>query len=132
MATAPKTHRPLNSGPPREEYDKRRGSASERGYDAAWHKLREIKVKQNPLCEDCEQDGLTVIVNEVDHIIPISGRDDPLRLDMENLRSMCKTCHTRKTKNDSYIRSLFDSLIGQGIDHEGARDAVVERAKNLR
>ena len=131
MAMAPKTHRPLNSGTPRQEYDRRRGSAQERGYDSTWHDVRAIKVEMNPLCEDCEANGLTVLVDEVDHIIPINGKNDPLRLDMENLRSRCKACHTRKTRLDASIRGLFDGLIKQGYEYDNARDVVVDRAGRM-
>ena len=126
MATAPKTHRPLNSGTARQEYDKRRGSAQERGYDWNWHKLRAWYVESNPLCEDCADNGITVVVDEVDHIIPINGKNDRLLLDAENLRSRCKACHTRKTHSmDDRNRIMFDFLIGFGHDHDDARDAVL-------
>jgi len=130
MATAPKTHRPLTGGTPRQEHDKRRGSAQERGYDSRWHKLRALYVLEHLLCEDCEANGLTVVVDEVDHIIPIDGKYDPLRLDAANLRSRCKACHTKKTHNwDVRIRRMYDDLIGTGIDHDEARDAVTRWAK---
>ena len=129
MATAPKTHRPLHGGTPRQEYDKRRGSAVERGYDSRWHKLRAWYVAGNPLCEDCSDKGLTVEVDEVDHVIPINGPNDPLRLDAENLRSRCKTCHTTKTYNlDRRLRGMYDGLLNSGIGYVAARDAVLNKA----
>ena len=130
MATAPKTHRPLNTGTPRQEHDRMRGSAQERGYDSSWHKVREIKVKQNPLCEDCEYEGLTVPVSEVDHIIPINGLDDPLRLDMLNLRSRCKRCHIKKTRMDTWIRGMYEHLTEvEGKPLDDARDMIVEKVE---
>ena len=129
MATAPKTHKPLKSGTPRQEYDKRRGSAVERGYDWDWHKRRKWYANRHPLCEDCESRGLTVMVDEVDHVIPIDGKHDRLRLDTHNLRSRCKACHTMKTRMDDWIRGAFDELIRDGIEYEIARDATVARAE---
>jgi len=135
MATAPKVHRVFKGSTSRRQCDERRGSAQSRGYDVTWRKLRAIKVKRNPLCEDCEQNGLTVPVAEVDHIIPINGMNDLLRLDMQNLRSRCKACHTRKTRLlDGWIRGMYDDLIGDGIDPDDARDTIIEkvRAKQFR
>lgn len=132
MATAPKTHKPLHSGFVRIEHDKRRGSAVERGYDWTWHKLRESYVKQHPLCEDCEQDGLTVPVDEVDHIIPINGPNDPLLLDPQNLRSRCKACHVKKTRMDGRIRGMFDDLRKQGMQYDDARSIIVEKVERER
>jgi len=132
MATAPKTHRPHTGSTPRQLYDKRRGSAQERGYNHQWHKVRASKVKDNPLCEDCEDAGLTVPVDEVDHVIPITGHGDPLRLDMHNLRSRCKACHTKKTRLDQWIRRMYDDLVGDGIDCDEARDTIIEKVKDER
>lgn len=75
-----------------------RPSASERGYDARWHRLRAAYVAQHPVCEireKCNGDP----VAEVDHIIPIS-RARHLRLDWDNLQSACKACHAWKTAED--------------------------------
>lgn len=127
MATAPKTHRPHNLGTPRQEHDKWRGSAAERGYDNDWHTCRDSYVDLHPLCEDCTDKGLTVVVDEVDHIIPFEGLDDRLRLDEDNLRSRCKACHTRKTRLDGWIRGLYEHLRGEGFDYYTARDAVIDK-----
>ncbi len=128
MATAPKTHRPLGGTTARQQYDKRRGSAVERGYDHRWHECREWYVRRNGLCEDCAVKGLTVIVDEVDHIIPFKGSSDRLRLDHANLRSRCKACHTRKTRQfDVWIRRLWDNLMSNGTDYYTARDMLIEK-----
>ena len=79
-----------------------RASAAARGYDHAWRKLRAWYVTCQPLCEDClEQDHLT-LVDEVDHIIPIHVRPD-LRLDPDNLRSLCRRHHRLKSAQDIQI-----------------------------
>lgn len=76
------------------EYDKQRGSAARRGYGSRWRKLRNMKLSVNPLCEECLQYGLTTAATEVDHIVAKrqGGKDE-----WENLRSLCKPCHSRKT-----------------------------------
>jgi 5-methylcytosine-specific restriction enzyme A len=77
--------------------DRRRGSAWSRGYDTAWQRLRRWHLSQHPLCADCETAGELVEATDVDHIEPFDGRDDPRRLDPSNLRSLCHSCHSRKT-----------------------------------
>ena len=75
----------------------RRGNSHSRGYDYRWTKLRAWWAKEHPLCQDCEDEGLTVLMDEVDHVIPFNGKHDPLRLDATNLRSLCKRHHRLKT-----------------------------------
>ena len=128
MATAPKIHRPLNRGTPRQEHDKWRGSAAERGYDNDWHKCRDSYVLSHPLCEDCTDKGLTAEVDEVDHIIPFKGDGDDLRLDEDNLRSRCKACHTKKGRLDEWLRETYESLRRNGIGYQQARDTIIAAA----
>ena len=64
-----------------------------------WRKCRDKYVKQNPLCEKCKENGKTVEADEVDHIIPVKVRFD-LRFDFENLQSLCKRCHSIKSRKD--------------------------------
>ena len=83
--------------------DRMRGSAASRGYDANWQKLRYLKLATDPLCE-CD-DCLKLpplqrpLANVVDHRIPIEQRPD-LRLAWDNLRSMYKPHHDRRTARD--------------------------------
>ena len=76
-------------------------SRQERGYGAAWDKLRlEILRRDNGLCQCDRCKGGKVflkIATEVDHIIPKSqgGTDDP-----DNLQAINKDCHKRKTQEE--------------------------------
>lgn len=87
------------------KYKDNRESSSERGYDAQWHKVRNIYLRSNPLCEECLKGG---IINKgtkdeplmVHHIIPIKGKDDPNRLLMTNLMTLCVQCHATKHGNN--------------------------------
>ena len=79
--------------------DRFRGSSRDRGYDRDWEKLRALKAKLNPLCEDCEDEGRITPVDEVDHVIPI-GDAPERRLDLTNLRSLCLSHHRQKTARD--------------------------------
>ncbi len=69
-----------------------RGSAADRGYDSAWRKVRRIKLARDPLCERCAADGRTRVADMVHHRVPV--KEDPsLRLVLENLESLCNSCH---------------------------------------
>lgn len=74
-----------------------RPPSSQRGYDGAWRKVRDLKLAQDPLCQDCEEQGITEPANEVHHLLKVTDRPD-LRLDMTNLRSLCGRCHKRRTR----------------------------------
>jgi 5-methylcytosine-specific restriction enzyme A len=78
----------------RQRYDERRGTSSERGYDAAWRRFRHWFMQQpeNVMCADCRQE----FTQEVHHLKKV--RDFPeLRLDPVNCRGLCKACHSART-----------------------------------
>lgn len=65
-----------------------------------WRRLRKRKLQANPLCEDPHWThlllGRPVLACEVDH--KQRRRDFPeLAFRWENLQSLCKRCHSRKT-----------------------------------
>ena len=103
MARAARIHRP--GGQPAEpgktasnwRSDARRGTRQERGYDNLWLKLRAAKLAADPLCEDCLKQGRTQEAHEVHHIEAFEGLWDPLRLDWDNLASLCRPCHRAVT-----------------------------------
>lgn len=71
--------------------DESRESSYARGYGGSWRRLREVVLHRQPFCR-CGAPA-----NEVDHIVPKSrgGRDT-----IENLQSLCKRCHSRKTAGE--------------------------------
>lgn len=73
-----------------------RESARKRGYDRDWERCREAFLTSEPLCADCLERGMVTPANEVHHVAKVKDRPD-LRLDRENLRALCKTCHSRRT-----------------------------------
>ena len=78
--------------------DRHRGSSTERGYGARWQKLRRSILRRDDYaCVPCMRDGLVIVATEVDHIIPKQhgGTNSP-----DNLQSICKTCHGRKTAEE--------------------------------
>ena len=76
--------------------DASRPSAAKRGYGSKWQRTRAAKLAQDPMCEDCAAAGLTTAANEVDHIDGM-GPNGERGHDLDNLRSLCKPCHARKT-----------------------------------
>ncbi|TGE31319.1 HNH endonuclease [Desulfosporosinus sp. Sb-LF] len=78
------------------EYDRRRGSAKQRGYDRHWKRLRKIFLHENPLCHDCLLVERLTPAKEVHHIKKV--REHPeLRLVKSNLMGLCKACHSVRT-----------------------------------
>jgi 5-methylcytosine-specific restriction protein A len=81
-------------------YDRFRGTAASRGYDADWTKVRLHALERDRyLCLHCLSKDLVTLAVDVDHIIPISV-DPRRRLDLENLQSLCRPCHRKKTATE--------------------------------
>ena len=78
-----------------------RGNSAERGYGGDWRKVRNSYIMHNPLCEQCSRQGRVTAAQDVDHIVPFKGKDDPLRLDWNNFQSLCRRCHNKKTRADN-------------------------------
>lgn len=68
----------------------------------AWRKLRHLKIKMNPLCEECERLGKLTPGRVVDHITPINQGGASLALD--NLQTLCDKCHNKKSGIESHTR----------------------------
>jgi len=103
VGDAPRQFRPPGWRPRatrKAEADARRASAWKRGYDATWYEFRDAWIREHPLCCECEAGGLSAAAEHVDHVIPFDGVDDPLRLDPENVQSLCRPCHSRKTAGE--------------------------------
>ena len=66
-----------------------RPSAAKRGYGATWRRMRLIVLHEEPWCRLCGAPA-----TDVDHIVPhVPGQPH----DRANLRSLCHTCHSRRT-----------------------------------
>ena len=66
-------------------------------YGARWRRIRAAYISQHPLCEDCLAQGKTTPVQEVHNILPL---EDDGSHDFNNLRSLCKPCHSRQSALD--------------------------------
>jgi HNH endonuclease/AAA domain len=74
-------------------------SRHERGYGSAWEKLRLVALQRDAgLCQPCQVSGRLTLANIVDHIKPkAEGGND----DLDNLQTICRSCHTNKTALES-------------------------------
>ena len=66
--------------------------------DKRWKRLRKAKLRNNPLCEECEKEGRVSITEEIHHIrtFDIDGNYERLAFDYDNLMCLCKECHYKK------------------------------------
>jgi 5-methylcytosine-specific restriction protein A len=80
--------------------DAARGTAAQRGYGSRWQRLRLAVLAERPLCEDCKLRNVVAEATEVDHIDG-KGPLGPRGYDLDNLRPLCKRCHSRKTARDN-------------------------------
>lgn len=79
-----------------QRYDLSRGSAHARGYDAKWAAFAQWWKRLHPLCAWCQERGVVMQGNQVDHIVPLV--DAPQRkYDHDNVQTLCRVDHTRKT-----------------------------------
>lgn len=80
-------------------YDKMIKRSTTRNQDfynsTQWRKLRDYKIKLNPLCEECLKHNALTPAKIADHKTEIN--DGGEKLDLDNLRSLCIPCHNTKT-----------------------------------
>jgi len=67
--------------------------------NSRWQRLRKRHLLKHPLCVECERRGRFTPATVVDHIIPHEGRLE-LFWDENNIQSLCKSCHDRKTAGE--------------------------------
>jgi 5-methylcytosine-specific restriction enzyme A len=60
----------------------------------AWRKARVVKLSSSPLCELCEAQGQVVLAEMVHHKREVRT-DAQARLDLNNMQSLCWSCHSR-------------------------------------
>ena len=65
-----------------------------------WVSFREVYLINHPNCVLCKEKGELVRANTVDHVMPISGPDDPRFLDENEVQALCGSCHSAKTRED--------------------------------
>lgn len=82
-------------------------------HTTTWKKLREaVLARDNHLCQECLRQGYIEEAKHVDHIEPAVKRPD-LFWQMDNLQSLCASCHTKKTIEEQRIKNRGLKKIGQ-------------------
>lgn len=68
----------------------------------AWRKIKEqVHLRDAYTCQQC---GIISLELECDHILnKAQGGTD----DLDNLQSLCKSCHAKKTQRESQHQSIF-------------------------
>ena len=94
---------------PRHKPPARRSSAEYHGWYSSpvWtRRLRPGQLLREPWCRECARAGVRTRATVVDHVVPFRG-SWALFSDPENLQSLCKTCHDRKTMLEQGMRPGF-------------------------
>lgn len=73
----------------------KRETAYRRGYGRDWREIRDIVLREEPLCRPCNAEGRLVYATELDHIDGDTGNNA-----RENLQPICVQCHAKKTARD--------------------------------
>src|SRR4051812_25901379 len=95
MPVRPPTFRPQRQRTPRQinaEYDRRRGGARERGYDAKWDEEAAVERKRAPWCLGCLAVGRSTPTEVIDHTVPHKG-NKVLFWDPMNRQPACRPHH---------------------------------------
>jgi len=83
-------------------------TTTERGYGAAWRKIRAPIIKRDDgLCQRCLRYGRVTAFFAVDHVIPKSKGGSDYE---DNLECICKQCH--KIKTDTEDKQLSSTREG--------------------
>lgn len=107
MAKRPPVHKPAwlkDKKEERKQYDSKRGTRTERGYNNQWGRARKGWLNVNPLCVAHLAEGRVVAGEVVDHIVPHKG-DNKLFWDKTNWQTLCIPCHNSKTARENGIQS---------------------------
>lgn len=97
-----------------------------------WQELRIQKLRANPLCQECEKQGIVRSAHCVHHIVPIetaTSMDEMRRLafcGLDGLLSLCDECHARIHKDEgSHTKQAVQQR--QTERHERWKDRLLQR-----
>jgi 5-methylcytosine-specific restriction enzyme A len=124
MPVRPPTYRPpgrRNRRQANAEYDTRRGSSRERGYDAQWDREALAYRSAHPLCLGCQAVGRVAAAALVDHIVPHKG-DPALMWNPDNRQPSC-------TPHHDIVKQRLEVLFSQG--KVSADDLRLDSAKAI-
>lgn len=99
--------------------------------NTTWRKLRDLFLKEHPICQDCVAKGKITPAVDIHHLrSPFKGGEVNygLLLDYNNLAALCKECHAeRHNKEKGFIppeeilRQL-DMLFDENISDKDLED----------
>lgn len=89
---------PLRAPQPRKAWDSTRKSRQARGYGRAHDLMREVVLREEPLCRLCKAQGRVTASVIADHIKPLSEGGTG---DRENYQGCCAACHKAKTAREA-------------------------------
>ncbi|WP_093828052.1 HNH endonuclease [Spirosoma endophyticum] len=69
--------------------------------NAPWRHLHKRQLEKQPLCEHCLQKKILTVATVGNHIKPIRFGGEPL--DENNVMSLCKSCHARKSAIERHM-----------------------------
>jgi len=81
------------------EVDNYRENANSRGYNSTWRRIRDLFLKDNPLCAACLQSKLITAAEVVHH-----KDKNPKNNDYDNLIALCVDCHAKEHGKDKAIK----------------------------
>ena len=96
-----------------------------------WRELRIQKLRANPLCEVCEQEGIVTSAHAVHHRHPIEESTSKAEMRKwafmwENLVSVCDACHAKIHKAEqSHSKEAVKARAEQR--HERWKDNIMSR-----
>ena len=82
---------------------------------ARWQRLRQAKLRNQPLCEACPS---IRVASHVDHVHAISDGGHPFP-SLDGLRSLCLPCHSAKTARGPEAGAVRTSKPKRGCDVDG-------------
>ena len=81
-----------------------RGYDSHERYDSRWIKVRKMYITNHPLCEECLKENKYTKATLVHHKLPVAV-DENKKYDLENLESVCSSCH--KKLHDQMEKEIY-------------------------
>ena len=78
------------------DYDSRRGTSTERGYDYEWQQFRKRYLAEHPLCCDCKEQGVIAGATDVHHVMKLVDHPE-YKYDEAWLFGLCKMHHDKRT-----------------------------------
>lgn len=88
------------AGEVHKEYKKLRNDKKEQAFynSKSWIKAREIALARDyGLCQDCLREGKVTIADMVHHKVEVKSNWE-IRLELDNLISLCNSCHQKEHK----------------------------------